>query len=779
MANRIKGITVEIGGDTTKLDRALSGTNKEISATQRALKDVERLLKLDPGNVTLLEQKQRLLGQQTEATAKKLDTLRKAAETADEALTRNTAYEAKYQPLKAEIEQVEASLIGLQANQEQMERKMESGELSAEKYDAFCRKIEETSARLDALRSEQSAVEQEFSGAKMDRGQYDALQREILETENRLRDLEEQSRDSNVALEHLSSKAGELSEKAGKVQSAMSPITKAVGAIGAAAVATVPATEELRSDLSKLDASARAAGVGMDTARDVMSRFVVVSDEVDSSVEATSNLLQAGFTESNLQIAMENLSGAYLRFPDTLKIESLADSLQETLATGQATGQFAELMDRLGIGVDQFNQGLASAASTGDQYNYVLNQLAHSGLADTYTAWLENNQALIDNKEATFEFQKQTAAFAETIQPLITSVTNLATAFLEWFNGLSTEGQNAIMIIMGVIGAIGPIAGIVSNLSGIVEKCASWIPKLADKFSDLAVHAAGAAGVVRSGLSSALAFLAANPAVAVVAAIAAIVAIIAVLWNTNEAFRNGVIEIWNGIQEKFESFDSWISDAFAADWTEKFGALGNILNGFGATSESIWEHVKQTFSGIISFLTGVFSGDWEQALQGLVDVFSGVFGLLADAAKAPFNAVIGVINAALGAITDAVNAVIDKVNSISVDVPSWVPGVGGKSLGFSLSGLSAPQIPYLAQGTVAQPNHPFLAVLGDNTQEPEIVAPYSVIRQAVADGTQATQGGAGGSMTAYMYLDGQKFARLITPYLNAHTARMGVDLVKG
>ena len=107
--------------------------------------------------------------------------------------------------------------------------------------------------------------------------------------------------------------------------------------------ATVPATEELRSDLSKLDNNARDAGVGIDETRAAFEAFNTVSDETDSSVEATSNLLQLGFTESNLQKAVEGLSGAYLRFPDTLKIESLADSLQETLATGTATGQFGEL----------------------------------------------------------------------------------------------------------------------------------------------------------------------------------------------------------------------------------------------------------------------------------------------------------------------------------------------------------------------------------------------------------------------------------------------------
>lgn len=83
MANRIKGITVEIGGDTTKLQTALKGVNGEIKNTQSQLKDVEKLLKLDTGNTDLLAQKHKLLGQSVEETKGKLDTLKTAAEQAN------------------------------------------------------------------------------------------------------------------------------------------------------------------------------------------------------------------------------------------------------------------------------------------------------------------------------------------------------------------------------------------------------------------------------------------------------------------------------------------------------------------------------------------------------------------------------------------------------------------------------------------------------------------------------------------------------------------------
>jgi phage-related minor tail protein len=88
-ASRIKGITVEIGGDTTKLQTALKGVNAEIKNTQSQLKDVEKLLKLDPGNIKLLTQKQKLLSSAVSETKEKLATLKTAAEQANQALAKN------------------------------------------------------------------------------------------------------------------------------------------------------------------------------------------------------------------------------------------------------------------------------------------------------------------------------------------------------------------------------------------------------------------------------------------------------------------------------------------------------------------------------------------------------------------------------------------------------------------------------------------------------------------------------------------------------------------
>ena len=110
MADRIKGITVEIGGDTTGLSKALSGVNREISSTQKELRDVERLLKLDPTNTNLLQQKQRLLAQAVGETKTKLDSLKQAEAQVQSQFKEGKVSQEQYEALQREIIATEQSL---------------------------------------------------------------------------------------------------------------------------------------------------------------------------------------------------------------------------------------------------------------------------------------------------------------------------------------------------------------------------------------------------------------------------------------------------------------------------------------------------------------------------------------------------------------------------------------------------------------------------------------------------------------------------------------------
>lgn len=508
---KIKGITVEIGGDTQKLDKALQGVNKNISETQKSLKDVERLLKLDPKNVELLDQKQRLLAQSAEQTAEKYKTLKQVIDTSTASNVRYDQWTKTFAAMQGQITKTENALDALDKKKKELESLGFSVD-SAPMVEVQ-KEIDDTTDRLEALQQKVKDTYEEM-GRPISIDQYDELQRELARAADEAENAEKAFNSFNPTLEKVGSTAQEVSDKAGKVADAFAPISKAAGVALGAMIATVPATEELRSDLSKLGTNAQQAGIGLNATKDALTQFNRVSGEADSSVEALSNLLMSGVTESNLQRAVENLAGAAIAFPDTLKIESLADSLQETIATGQATGQFAELLDRLGVSTEQFNAQIGQTQDQTVRLNMALDALSNEGMADYYNSWIKNNEELAKNKDATLEMQMSLSRLAEALTPIVTTVTDFAAKLLDWFADIGPGGQTAIVTILALVASISPIAGMISNIGGAV----GTLTKLAGVFS-------GGAGekVYLTFAKWALIIM------AVVAAVAALIAMINVL----------------------------------------------------------------------------------------------------------------------------------------------------------------------------------------------------------------------------------------------------------
>lgn len=225
------------------------------------------------------------------------------------------------------------------------------------------------------------------------------------------------------------------------VQDALNDVASAVGlglGFGAAVAGAnnlIESTEELRGDLSMLDQNARTAGVGIDETRQAMQTLNTVSNETDSSVEAVSNLLAAGVPENRLQEAVEGLANAAISFPDTIKIESLADSLQETLATGTAVGQFAEYLDRVGIGAEAFSASLALCTTEAERQNLALSTLTSGPLDGVYEGWAKANPELVASRDAALELNTAMAEMAEALLPIKTQFVEFATSTINFVDG--------------------------------------------------------------------------------------------------------------------------------------------------------------------------------------------------------------------------------------------------------------------------------------------------------------------------------------------------------
>lgn len=502
--------------------------------------------------------------------------------------------------------------------------------------------MSETKTKLDTLKEAEKQVQKQFEEGKVSQQQYDALQREIVSTEQELQNLESAAKNTTTAVSKVGTAAEKVSSGAQKIADKTKVLSGAAAGLIGALFAAVPATEELRTDLSKLDNNARESAASIEKTREAYKNLTVVTDEADSSVEAISNLLQIGFTESQLQIAVENLAGAYLKFPDTLKVESLADSLQETLATGAATGAFAELLDRLGIGAESFSKGLEKCKTEAEKQEYALNVLAKSGLSETYKGWLQNNEALAENKRSNLELQTEISNLAAKAMPIITSITEMAGKLFEWLNGLDEDTLLFIGTVVALIAAISPIASLISNITLAVK-----------------------------GVSAAISFLSANPIVLLIGAIVALVALIAVKGDE--------------IQAILQKVDDFLQNIFLTDWTKILGpGLGDVLNAFFANFKNIWDSIKQIFDGIIDFIRGVFTGDWKRVWQGVLEIFGGIFSGLEAMLKAPLNGVIGLVNGVISGI----NYLIEKVNGINL------PLIGDVNIS------TIPKIPYLAKGGI-------------------------------------------------------------------------------
>ena len=238
----------------------------------------------------------------------------------------------------------------------------------------------------------------------------------------------------------------------------------------------------------------------------------------------------------------------------------------------------------------------------------------------------------------------------------------------------------------------------------------------------------GIATTVTTALGAAFTFLT-SPIGLVVIAITSAIAIGVLLYKNWDTVKEKATIVWSWIQNVFQNFDNFLQNVFALDFTRNFGVLGNILNAYKQNAQNIWNAVKQIFNGVTTFISGVFTGNWRKALEGVKQIFGGVFNGMIALAKAPFNIIIGIINGLISAVAKGINFVTSSINKLSFKVPNWVPGLGGNSFGFNIPQISPYRIPMLAQGGYIKANSPQLAIIGDNTRYGEIVAPENKLTE--------------------------------------------------
>lgn len=481
-------------------------------------------------------------------------------------------------------------------------------------------------------------------------------------------------------VENISSAVGGVTANINNATGSVGGLTDSLNGASAAAQKlkrTTMGFDELnvipKPDTSSGGAGASAGGggglTGLDTGNGVISKMGEQIEDVKTKVEAffdkwKTQIAIIGTALGALSIAklltglgkVLGLGNKFLATMNTIKklaATAITITLQYTLVN--------EFMDKYidGQGFKEYLKGLlVSALGTGVLYAMWGPAGLAIGLGVTAVASIKS---VIDNGGI-----DSTESAIVALTGLASAIGAIGVAFKKLNLGTILPAiGTAIKTHMTKIGIV--ISGALSSISGVVSTVLSGI---------------------KIAVSAATSFIMANPIVLIIAAIVALVALIATKGDEIKAILNKV--------------SNWLKSVFCKDWREVFGnTIGTVLNGFVKIVGDIMGNAKKMLNGIIDFIRGVFTGNWKRAWQGIKDIFSGAFGGLKSVAKAPINGIIALINGALSAITSGINAVKRALNKISVDIPSWVPGFGGKKFGFNFSMSSAPKIPMLANGGIA------------------------------------------------------------------------------
>lgn len=556
----IKGITIKIGGDTTGLDKALKETNKKSRELESELKAVDKALKLDPNNVTLVKQKQDLLKDSIKETKSKLDVLKEA--------------------------------------QSQVTAQYKKGEIDAGQYRAFQRELETTKSKLSSLKDEKKNV--------------NAIGTAFKEAKDKVEPVIKKVEKVGSAIGGAASKAVKFTATLGKIDTAMigkaadgfKKYTQTIG-VGLAAVTTalaanVETSREWNSDMTKLKTNAETSGNNFDFMKSKMQDLVAITGESDSSIEALSNLMAVGFSDEQMTPAINALSGAVEKFPDTLKIESLSDSLQETLATGAATGQFSELIGRMGDSVDDFNAGLQNCTSEAERQQYALDWLANSGLSEINDEYQSANKSTLDYERASFELQDALASLGTAFTPVMAGAKGMAADFL-------TKSLPAVQKLSG--GFTKLFDGVSSLLdaydSGGLDGLTEQIP------------------VVISGLfSSASETLAENAPTLITAATTVLTSIIQSLAQSAPSLINSILpSLLNGffglINALVSTIPTLVPELVQGAITLFLGLIDGLNDVIGQLMPMLPSLIKQITDTLIENLPAIIEGGF-QLLTGLI-----------------------------------------------------------------------------------------------------------------------------------------------------------------
>lgn len=683
MASKIQGITVEIGGDTTKLGNALQSVNEKAKSLQSELKGVNTLLKMDPTNVTLLTQKQDILNQSIAECREKLNVLKSTQAQVQEQFEKGEITAETYRDFQREIVATESKLKSLEKQAKSF------GSVGAQQIAAVGTKLQNVgsaitdvgkklipvsaaaSATLVGVTKSAIDFESAFTGVTKT---VDGTEEELENIRQGLFKLSETTASSAVDIAAVAEAAGQLGVKTPNILNFTETMVRLGDSTNLAADEAATAIAQLYnvmgSDINTVDRfGASLVALGNNAA-------TTEADILNMSSRIASSGSQIGLTEQQVLALATTLSSVGLEAEGGgSAISAVMTQIDKDVALN--TDNLKTWANVAGVSVNDFKNlwendamsaiqkvvaGMGDAKAGGENLNVILDDLGVTSLRQTDTmkrlsnaselmadmvnisnaAW-DENVALTNESSKRYETTaakmqqlKNTVAelcskLGEILLPIIQKIVDGIKGFVNWLSNLNPVVQTVIVVILALTAALAPVLIVVGKVIDSVGSILKHGPQLVSMF-----------GTIKTALSGLFTFIAANPIILV---ITAIIAAVVLLWNKCEWFRNLVMGLFEGIK-----------NAVITVWNN-IKAVWDVVQPYFV---ALWEGIKASVQPLIEAIMGAFSAIWE-FIKTIWDMVQPYFAQVWENIKVIFSVVSEVLGTYFRVAWEVIQAVWDVV----------------------------------------------------------------------------------------------------------------------
>lgn len=705
MAGNIKGIKIEIDGDTQPLQKALKGVNQESANATKELKQIDNALKFDTGNVTLLTQKQEVLQKQVGTTREKLETLRQAQSQVEEQFKKGDIGADQYRAFQREVEVTQNILKGYEGKLASVNQALE-GNGNATKNNQTQLKELQNEQKLLASESEKVVssfkLQESQMGANASEADKLALAEKKIGAQSEI--VARQIENLEKQLEITKKEYGENSAEANKMEAELNQAKTAFNNLNNEMKGTKSVADSAQESLGEIAKAARAELLQQFSEKlgDISEKLVDVGKEAieaAASMQASNAQFSTVFGDmegqarealnnigKEMSIVPERLQGSFTQMASFAKTSGLDTaqaldlSTRATKAAADGAAFYDKSIESVTESLQSFlkgnfaNDAALGISATETTRNAAANKLYGKSFKDlseaqkqlTLLQMVEDGNKLSgalgqaaresDGLENVMGNLKQSGTNAlaalgqpllEMLIPVFQALGDIIKGVADWFGTLPGPIKEFIVMIGGVVTAVGFLAPIFLSLQAIFTTS------------------------IGAMITAALPII--GTAAAIAAAVAAVVVILKYLWETNEGFRNAVTAVWEAISSvintvvgEISNFIMSIFGTVVTWWTENQELIRSI-------TDAVWNGISAIISAVMTVIGPLIEGEW----NNIQIITSTVWEVIKTVVETAINVVLGIIKAVMQIITGDWSGAWETIKSVGETIWNGIASVIG------------------------------------------------------------------------------------------------------